>query len=114
MLSSIKHLKAPQTTSTYLTQVLNIVCTECGKPCRSDTERDLHTKRTGHTTFADKVLLYTMLYHHGDDSIVHNQPDDNHIKHTIIFIAQHLYCSTLLCTHFRRRQRPRFSTPRWK
>lgn len=33
--------------------VLNLQCTECGKPCRSETERDLHTKRTGHASFVD-------------------------------------------------------------
>lgn len=31
------------------------VCTDCGKPCRTDTERDLHTKRTGHASFVDKT-----------------------------------------------------------
>lgn len=35
--------------------VLNLVCTTCGKPCRSKTESDLHTKRTGHTDFVDKT-----------------------------------------------------------
>ena len=64
-----------------LSQVLNLVCTECGKPCRyvrlcatwitcshhalgtpawgylcrSATEKELHTKRTGHSSFVDKV-----------------------------------------------------------
>ena len=38
------------------TQVLNLVCADCGKPCRSTTEQDLHTKRTGHKSFVDKVL----------------------------------------------------------
>ena len=28
-------------------QVLSMECEECGKPCRSQTEQDLHTKRTG-------------------------------------------------------------------
>lgn len=37
-------------------QVLNLKCTDCGKPCRSQTEQDLHTKRTGHATFVDKVI----------------------------------------------------------
>lgn len=36
--------------------VLNLVCTVCRKPCRSQVERDLHTKRTGHTEFVDKTL----------------------------------------------------------
>lgn len=31
------------------------VCTECGKPCRSETEKDIHTKRTGHAHFSDKT-----------------------------------------------------------
>lgn len=35
--------------------VLNLVCSSCGKPCRSKTESDLHTKRTGHTDFVDKT-----------------------------------------------------------
>ena len=35
--------------------VLNLVCTTCGKPCRSKTESDLHTKRTGHGEFVDKT-----------------------------------------------------------
>lgn len=36
-------------------QVPQMVCTTCGKPCRSDAERALHTKYTGHTEFVDKV-----------------------------------------------------------
>ncbi|PPS09149.1 hypothetical protein GOBAR_AA11501 [Gossypium barbadense] len=48
--------------------VLNLVCSSCGKPCRSKIdlvilglrkswkESDLHTKRTGHTEFIDKTL----------------------------------------------------------
>ncbi|ONK77222.1 uncharacterized protein A4U43_C02F4340 [Asparagus officinalis] len=36
--------------------VLNLVCTTCGKPCRSKTEMDLHTKRTGHGDFTDKTM----------------------------------------------------------
>ena len=36
-------------------QVLNLTCTACGKPCRTQTECDLHTKRTGHADFVDKV-----------------------------------------------------------
>ena len=36
-------------------QVARLVCTECGKVCRSETERDLHTMRTGHAGFEDKV-----------------------------------------------------------
>jgi len=35
--------------------VLNLVCADCGKPCRSATEQDVHTKRTGHTQFVDKT-----------------------------------------------------------
>lgn len=34
-----------------------MVCTTCGKPCRSDAERALHSKYTGHTEFVDKVNL---------------------------------------------------------
>ncbi|KAE8653820.1 C2 domain-containing protein [Hibiscus syriacus] len=39
-----------------LPKALNLVCSACGKPCRSKTESDLHTKRTGHTEFVDKTL----------------------------------------------------------
>ncbi len=35
--------------------VLNLTCTECGKPCRSQTDVDLHKKRTGHEKYVDKV-----------------------------------------------------------
>ena len=31
------------------------VCDECGKPCRSETEKSLHTTRTGHSRFSDKT-----------------------------------------------------------
>nr|GMD63536.1 vicilin-like seed storage protein At2g18540 [Ipomoea batatas] len=35
--------------------ILNLVCTTCGKPCRSKTESDLHTKRTGHKMVVPEV-----------------------------------------------------------
>jgi len=35
--------------------VLALTCTECGKPCRSQTEVDLHKKRTGHENYVDKT-----------------------------------------------------------
>lgn len=35
--------------------VQRLVCTDCGKVCRNQTEQDLHTKRTGHTIFEDKT-----------------------------------------------------------
>jgi len=35
--------------------VLTLVCVACGKPCRSATEKELHTTRTGHNEFADKT-----------------------------------------------------------
>ena len=36
--------------------VLTLVCAECGKPCRTVTEQEVHTKRNpGHTTFVDKT-----------------------------------------------------------
>ena len=35
--------------------VLTLVCVSCGKPCRSATEKELHTQRTGHTEFVDKT-----------------------------------------------------------
>lgn len=37
--------------------MLALTCTECGKPCRSQTEVDLHKKRTGHENYVDKVCL---------------------------------------------------------
>ena len=46
---------AEQKSAFFASQVINIQCEECGKPCRSQTEKDLHTKRTGHSTFVDKV-----------------------------------------------------------
>ena len=39
-----------------LLQILNMICEECGKPCRNKTQQDLHSKHTGHTRFVDKVL----------------------------------------------------------
>lgn len=37
-------------------QVLQLVCKTCGKPCRSQTEKDLHTKRNpGHCEFVDQT-----------------------------------------------------------
>ncbi|KAI4976898.1 hypothetical protein ZWY2020_050505 [Hordeum vulgare] len=36
--------------------VLNLLCVDCGKPCRSQTEVDLHKKRTGHTEFMDNTM----------------------------------------------------------
>ncbi|KAM7273545.1 hypothetical protein ACFE04_028209 [Oxalis oulophora] len=36
--------------------VLNLICTTCRKPCRSKTESDMHTKRTGHAEFVDKTI----------------------------------------------------------
>jgi hypothetical protein len=35
--------------------VLTLVCVECRKPCRSATEKALHTQRTGHSEFVDKT-----------------------------------------------------------
>lgn len=43
-----------RTRASFLVATLQ-VCTECGKPCRSETERDIHTKRTGHSQFTDKT-----------------------------------------------------------
>ena len=36
-------------------QVVSMVCEECGKPCRNKTQKDLHTKHTGHARYVDKV-----------------------------------------------------------
>jgi len=35
-------------------QVLQLVCKECGKPCRSETEKQMHMQRNpGHTEYVD-------------------------------------------------------------
>ena len=45
-------------------QVLNMLCEDCGKPCRNKTQQDLHTKHTGHTRFVDKVsFIYKRISH---------------------------------------------------
>lgn len=37
-------------------QVLQLVCKACGKPCRSETEKQLHmTRNPGHCEFVDKT-----------------------------------------------------------
>jgi hypothetical protein len=36
-------------------KVPRLVCAACGKPCRSDVERALHTRHTGHEEFVDRV-----------------------------------------------------------
>ena len=38
-------------------QIKVVVCTECGKPCRTDAEKDMHTRFTGHASFVDKVIF---------------------------------------------------------
>jgi hypothetical protein len=35
--------------------VPRLVCTECGKVCRSDVEKAMHTRGTGHASYVDKV-----------------------------------------------------------
>lgn len=36
--------------------IVQLVCTACGKPCRTETERDMHTKRNpGHDKFEDRT-----------------------------------------------------------
>lgn len=38
------------------TEVIRVmVCSECGKPCRTQAERDLHTKYTSHSNFVDQT-----------------------------------------------------------
>ena len=37
--------------------MLQLKCTSCGKTCKSDTERNLHSVRTGHQDFENKVRL---------------------------------------------------------
>ena len=36
-------------------QIKIVICTECGKPCRTDAEKDMHTRFTGHASYVDKV-----------------------------------------------------------
>lgn len=36
-------------------QVLNLQCTICGKPCRNQTEKDMHSRHTGHLEFQNKA-----------------------------------------------------------
>ncbi|KAE8810477.1 F-box protein [Hordeum vulgare] len=60
MESSIAAAHAEATSHTNFAEsteaVLNLVCVDCGKPCRSQTEVDLHKKRTGHAEFTDKTM----------------------------------------------------------
>lgn len=56
--------------------MLNLSCTECGKPCRSQMEVDLHKKRTGHENYVDKVLPnlnYDRLLHASPFGSVYNE-----------------------------------------
>ena len=48
---------------TSQSQIKIVVCTECGKPCRTDAEKDMHTRFTGHASYVDKVR-----YIHDDDT----------------------------------------------
>ncbi len=53
----------------HAVQVVNMVCEECGKPCRNKTQQDLHSKHTGHTKYVDKVKMTFRVkpsYHSGD------------------------------------------------
>lgn len=36
-------------------QVTRLVCTDCGKVCRNDAEKTLHSRHTGHTDYVDRV-----------------------------------------------------------
>lgn len=36
-------------------QITRLACTECGKVCRSDAEKEMHTRFTGHSQFEDKT-----------------------------------------------------------
>ena len=50
-----QHAADPGSPALLPTQVKRLVCRECGKTCRSETEWDVHSKRTGHQAFDDKV-----------------------------------------------------------
>jgi hypothetical protein len=42
----------------FISQVLQLVCKTCGKPCRSETEKQLHMKRNpGHNEFVDQTAV---------------------------------------------------------
>ena len=36
-------------------QAQRLICSDCGKPCRTETERQLHTQRTGHESFQEQA-----------------------------------------------------------
>ena len=38
-----------------INQAQRLVCSDCGKPCRTETERQLHTQRTGHESFQEQA-----------------------------------------------------------
>lgn len=38
-------------------------CTQCGKPCRTDAEKTLHARHTGHTEFVDAVRDHALFLH---------------------------------------------------
>jgi len=57
MLSCLSHA-ATNLLIFSLPQVLQLVCKTCGKPCRSETEKQLHMKRNpGHNEFVDQTAI---------------------------------------------------------
>jgi len=57
--------------------VLNLVCQECGKPCRSETEKQMHTQRNpGHDVFVDKTNEATAVSYAGTAAAGHGSEGD--------------------------------------
>lgn len=42
--------------------MLNLQCTICGKPCRNQTEKDMHSRHTGHLEFQNKTDEATAIH----------------------------------------------------
>eukprot|EP00282_Hemiselmis_andersenii_P011305 CAMPEP_0114124242 /NCGR_PEP_ID=MMETSP0043_2-20121206/8677_1 /TAXON_ID=464988 /ORGANISM="Hemiselmis andersenii, Strain CCMP644" /LENGTH=382 /DNA_ID=CAMNT_0001217117 /DNA_START=162 /DNA_END=1310 /DNA_ORIENTATION=+ len=57
--------------------VLNLVCKGCGKPCRSETEKQMHTQRNpGHDEFVDKTNQATAISYAGTAAAGHGGGGD--------------------------------------
>ena len=48
----------PNMMSSFGLQIKVQKCTACGKPCRSDAERDMHKRFTGHTEYVEQVGIF--------------------------------------------------------
>lgn len=88
-------------TNAHGLQVLNLVCLTCGKPCRSETERELHIKRTGHSDFENRVSPYTYpssSNFSGSKFTVSSRVEDQYLTNGVC-------CRPLMHKSFIRRQR---------